>query len=376
MRAVILAGGPSKQLKHVLGYEGSRSLLRFPGRRLLEDLVAEAKRLYDDVVVVSDDRRVVEACTYSGCVFAQQVGSGVESAICAGLSGLASDTYITIIYGDIYAAPGFIETHTAKLLSEYEPTITLTRPIVLRGSFMRLSADPVSSTVEKVGEGAYVYAGLLSVHSQLLREKLCSSGWSIEKLVKHLAETRRLVANLWLGTWIDLDTVWDYLAAVRIDLEKLGKTAISPKAKIGRNVVIEGPVVIEENAVIDHGAVIKGPAYIGNGAFVGAHSFVRGGSALYNQARVGAFTEIKRSIVYDNGVVYSYSYIADSIIGAGAEVKPYTMTLNVPYEGLEGEVVIMSTHPLEKLKVGAVVSAGVSTRYRDTLQPATIYTGQ
>jgi glucose-1-phosphate thymidylyltransferase len=375
LKAVVLAGGPSKQLKYVMGRDGSRSLLRFPGKRLLEKIVAEAKRYYSDIVVVSDDLQVGAVCREIGCRFVEQTAPGIESAICSGLRSIAADGFVTIIYGDVYAADGFIESHANRLVSDYEPTISVTRPLVLRGTYLRLIVDPVSLRVEKTGEGSYVYAGIFSAPVRLLRERICNSGYSVHRVINELADNGNLVASVWLDTWVDIDTVWDYLVAVRLELDKLTKTVISPRARLGRNIVIEGPVVIEDDAAIDHCAVIKGPVYIGRGAFIGAHAFIRRGSAIFDSARIGAFTEIKRSIVYDNARVYSYSYIADSIIGKDAEVESYTVTLNVPYEGVSNEVIIMSTHPLERLKVGAVIAAGSSTRPRETIKPATIYTG-
>lgn len=376
MRAIILAGGEAKQLKYVMGRDGSRSLLRFPGGLLLSRIVDEAKRFYDKVVVVSDDSSVASFCASSGCDFVEQSGRGVEAAICSGIVGMGDSGFVTIIYGDIYASRGFIESHSISLLSDFEPTITVTRPLVLRGTFLRLLVDPVSSLVEKVDAGNYVYAGIISVQASVIREQLCSGGMSVHELIRRLAHAGKLKANIWLGVWVDIDTVWDYMAAVRFDLKEIKDTKISSSAVIGRNVVIEGPVVVEPNARIDHCAVIKGPVYLGRNVFVGAHSFIRGSTAIFEGAVVGAFSEIKRSIIYDEARVYSYSYIADSIVGLRAEVKPYTVTLNVPYEGLSGEVVIMSTHPLEKLKVGSVIAAGASTGYRETIPPASIYTGR
>jgi len=376
MKALVLAGGGAKQLKYVMGRDGSRSLLRFPGGTLLEKIVDEAKGLYDSVAVVSDDRRIADLCAEKGCSYVEQSGRGIEAAICSGLNRMTDSGFVTLIYGDIYTPMGFIKSHAVRLLAEYEPTVTVTRPLVLRGTYLRMMVDPLSSLVEKVGEGSYVYAGLLSVQVSVLRRRLCKESWSIHRLVERLAHEGKLVANVWLDVWVDIDTVWDYLAAVRFDLRGLKSSRISSRAHIGRGVVFEGPVVVEDGAHVDHCAVVKGPVYIGRDVFVGAHSFIRSDTAIFEGAGVGAYVEVKRSIVYDYAKIYSFSYIADSIVGARAEVKPYTVTLNVPYEGVSKDVVIMTTHPLEELKVGSVVAAGASTKLRETIPPASIYQGK
>ena len=74
------------------------------------------------------------------------------------------------------------------------------------------------------------------------------------------------------------------------------KPVISPSAKIGKNVVIDGPVYIGENCVIGHHNVLRGPVN------------------LEANCRTGAFMEIKRSIVQE-GTVFHSGYLGDSVVG-------------------------------------------------------------
>ena len=375
MPAILLAGGPSKGLELVTGRKGSRSLLRLPGATLLEKHVQGLSRYFDEIYVVSDDPLVERLCGKPGCRFVPQRAPGVEGALCSALSSAGvREGLVTIIYGDIYYEQGFVDTHMSKVAGSYEPVITVTRPLFLRGTYLRLEVDTLEARVQRVGSGSYIYAGLLTAPAKLLVERLCSSSGTVEKVIEELA-SRGLIANIWLGNWIDIDTPWDYLVAVRLELSKLNSSVISSEARIGRGVVFEGPVIVEPEAVIDHYAVIKGPAYIAPGALVGAHSFLRGPTAVYNGAIVGAYTEVKRSILYERSTVGSHSYIADSIVGREARVASYTVTLNTPYQGGSGEIVIMTTNPLEDLKLGSVIAATASTRPHDVIPPATLYKG-
>ncbi len=379
MKAVVLAGGPSKQIRYVLGRDGSRSLLRFLGRSLLDLILDSVLTVYESVYVVSDDPLVSQACRRrGGCEFVEQRGSGIESAVCSGLAAASrgDDPLITIIYGDVYSSKGFIESHGQRVVSTYEPLLSVTRPLVLRGTYLRVDVDTVEGRVTRVGEGPFIYAGVATLPVRMLREQVCSGGKPLVSVIGDLASRGRLYAVTWLGEWIDMDTPWDYLVATRLALSRLKGINIDASASIGRGVVLEGDIYIDSGVRIDHYAVVKGPAYIGRGVLIGAHSFIRGGSAVYDGAVVGAYTEVKRSLIYLNAFVGSHSYIADSVVGKAAKVKPYTLTLNVPYRSVSGEILIMSTQPLESLKIGSVIAAGVETKPRETIPAASLYLGE
>ena len=379
MKAIVLAGGPSKQIRYVLGREGSRSLLRFLGRSLLDLILDSALAVYESVYVVSDDPMVSQVCRRrSGCEFIEQHGTGVEAAVCSGLAAATrgDEPLITIIYGDVYSSKGFIESHGQRVLSSYEPLLSVTRPLVLRGTYLQVDVDTVEGRVIRVGEGPFIYAGLATLPVQVLQERVCNEGKPLIRVIGDLASQGRLYAVTWLGEWVDMDTPWDYLVATRLALSRLKGVYIDASASIGRGVVIEGNVYVDSEARIDHYAIIKGSVYIGRGVLVGAHSFVRGGSAIYDGAVIGAYTEVKRSLIYVDAFIGSHSYIADSVVGKAAKVQPYTLTLNVPYRSVSGEILIMSTQPLEALKIGSVIAAGTETRPREVIQAASLYLGE
>ena len=372
MKGLILAGGGSKELKHVTGRDGSRSLLHFPNGTLLDRHVREMLKYFDTVHVVSDDVAVGDVCKNYGskCVYVEQEGEGIEAAICSGLSNIVEkSTRITLLYGDLYYGKGFIGSHL-DIAVNYSSVATVTRPILIRGRYLRLDVDAARMRVSRVGEGPYTFAGLLTAPVQVL-QGTCR-GRKIDDIIASLA-AGSLAANIWVGEWVDIDTPWDYMLAMRLDLGRLYTTRIHPSASIGRGVILEGPVVIEADATVDHNVVIKGPAYIGRSAFIGAHSFLRDRVAVMDGARVGAYSEIKRSIIYREAMVGSRSYIADSIVGYKARVAPCTLTLNTPYHRVSKEILMTSTHPIEGLKVGAVIGSRAETMPMTALKPATIY---
>jgi len=373
---IVLAGGLPKLLKLVLGDATSRSLLKFPGRSLLEMHIDATLRHFDRVFVVSDDPHVGNTCSHiPGCVFIEQRSPGIEGAICDGIAsaGETGERLATILYGDIYAPQSMIDSHMNIVARYYEPVMTVTKPVMLRGTFLRVDVDPIDMSIKGIGSGQHVFAGLISIGIDELRRLLCQQGLSLHDALKHVATSQHIHANMWLGEWVDLDTPWDYLLAVRLDMAHMKGVYISEQATVKDTVIIEPPAFIDDGAFVDHYAVLKGPVYIGRGARIGAHSFLRNTVAVYDNTVVGAYAEVKRSVLYDAARIGSYSYIADSLVGKKAQVAPYTVTENIPYTGVAGEIIVTSTHPLEGLKVGAVIAAGSSTKPHSVLRPATIY---
>lgn len=107
------------------------------------------------------------------------------------------------------------------------------------------------------------------------------------------------------------------------------RSIIHPNATIAPSVMIDethGPVIIEEGATIGHAAKIGGPAYIGENALVGDFSFVRG-SSLEKNVKVGANTEVVRSIIMGGSSIH-YGYLADSILGHGVKIGAGLITAN------------------------------------------------
>lgn len=106
--------------------------------------------------------------------------------------------------------------------------------------------------------------------------------------------------------------------------------------KIGQDVIIEpnvffGPgVTIGNNAHIKAFSHIEG-AHIDNGAQIGPFARIRPDTTIGEQARIGNFVEIKKSIVGAGSKVNHLSYIGDAVLGSSVNVGAGTITCN--YDG-------------------------------------------
>lgn len=130
-------------------------------------------------------------------------------------------------------------------------------------------------------------------------------------------------------------------------------THISAQAQIGRDTVILPGTIIEGTSRIGAGCLI-GPysciknsmiadqaevrlscvaeATLGSGVKIGPFAHLRPGAVLGDGARVGNFSEVKKSIIGEGAKVNHLSYIGDATIGRKVNIGAGTITCN--YDGV------------------------------------------
>lgn len=123
-----------------------------------------------------------------------------------------------------------------------------------------------------------------------------------------------------------LKYAWDLLDLKNTLMKDL-RGRVHTSVKLGKGVHIDDDVVVEEGSEIFEGAKIKGPCYIGKNVRVGTNALVRSGADLEEGVSIGAFTEIKNSILMDKTSVHS-GFIGDSIVGSGCKIGSGFTTAN------------------------------------------------
>lgn len=374
--ALVLTGGPPKSIAKIMVTRRSRSLVDLGGKTLLNYIVSSIKELVDEVTVVYDDDNVVKALMdCDNCSSFRVEERGIRETICRAISRLEAENIITVIYGDIYADKEFYSMHIRRI--SIDPKVVLvsvTRPSIYKKGFTLVRQDD-EGYVRAIGSGDLVVAGILSAKNSLLKQVLCKESKDMISFLQKMVSKERLRSIMWLGTWVDIDTPWDYLVAVQNELSKQRGLYIHEEAKVSDKAYIEPPVYVAKGVYVDANAVIKGPAYIGPDSLIGAHSFVRSGVLVQQNAVIGAYSEVKRSVVCRNARIGSHSYITDSIIGEEAELAPYTITQNIPYYDIpnEARILLSTSLPLEKIKIGAVFAARSKTKPHTVLKPGHEY---
>lgn len=120
----------------------------------------------------------------------------------------------------------------------------------------------------------------------------------------------------------------------------LGKTVI------GKNCTLESGVYIKDSVIGDH-VTLKMGTYIEESIVeeacqVGPYAHLRPLSVLKKGAKVGNFSEIKKSVIGEGSKVNHLSYIGDTQMGAGVNVGAGTITCN--YDGKNKHQTVIEDH--------------------------------
>jgi bifunctional UDP-N-acetylglucosamine pyrophosphorylase/glucosamine-1-phosphate N-acetyltransferase len=140
-------------------------------------------------------------------------------------------------------------------------------------------------------------------------------------------------------------------------------TFLRGETRIGSDCVI-GPsadlldTVVGDGATVEH-SVGRG-AEVGPGASVGPYSYLRPGTVLGEEAKVGAYCEVKNARVGSGSKVPHLSYVGDAEIGEGANLGAGTITAN--YDGVNKN----------RTTIGHDVFTGINT---NLIAPVTIGDG-
>lgn len=123
-------------------------------------------------------------------------------------------------------------------------------------------------------------------------------------------------------------------------------TYILGNTTIGKNCVIEGGVYIKDSTIGDN-VTLKMGTYIESSCVeetcqVGPYAHLRPQSVLKKGAKVGNFSEVKKSVIGEGSKVNHLSYIGDTQMGAGVNVGAGTITCN--YDGKNKHQTVIEDH--------------------------------
>ena len=131
-------------------------------------------------------------------------------------------------------------------------------------------------------------------------------------------------------TWIDVTVKIENDVTIHPGSWLIGKTSIAKNSVIGPRSTLKD-VVVKESAHIFESNVSE--SEIGCCANVGPYSFIRPGTKVADNAKVGAYVEVKNSKIGEGSKVPHLSYVGDAEIGSGTNIGAATIFVN--YDGVE-----------------------------------------
>ena len=147
-------------------------------------------------------------------------------------------------------------------------------------------------------------------------------------------------------TWIDASVSIENDVTIYPGSWLVGNTKVAKNAVIGPRSTINNSIIKENASVVESNV---NESEIGCCATVGPFSFIRPGTKLADNAKAGAFVEIKNSTVGEGSKVPHLSYVGDAEIGSGTNIGAATIFVN--YDGVEKH----------KTKIGDDVRIGSDT---------------
>lgn len=352
--------------------------IHFLGKRVVERVVEQAREsgLSDIVVMYRGALELGGSLPSSSYAYwPEEVEEEIE-ALAMFLSELKSDRVILQI-GSHYTSPSIYRFLLSKWSEIGGSLFTLLTSSLINYPYgiggLRASIDFQTNRVIDAGMGkeGYGVTGLVSGERLVLLDELRSSESLLDFLLRVL-ESYNLRAYVWSEEFVHLNEPRSLLVAIKAALRALNSVIIRPGAKISPTSVIEGPVYIDEEAVVDHYAVIKGPVYIGKRAFIGSHTLIRNSVSIEAGGVIGSGAEVKRSYIGMGASIGSKTYLADSLVGEGALVRPFTITINYdPEESRKPGFEKMGSVIGER----SVVEAGSVLRPRTIIEPESFYKG-
>ncbi len=246
------------------------------------------------------------------------------------------------------------------------------------GGYLRLDNGAVKEIVEKPKEGKEPsdivkqvvdvvpdIQAFCNVLKPLLRYPNDSYERGLNKLIKAHVSAKPMITS---SKWVYLKYPWHILTVMEMCLETIDGQHIDRSVKIGKHVVIEGPVIIEEGVKIGEGTKIVGPCYIGKRTIVGNNNLIRF-SHLGSDCVTGFATDITRSYV-GSGSWFHTNYIGDSVIGPDVSMGSGTVLANLRLDEspvtstVKGELI-----NTRKAKLGAMIGPTVRIGINVSIMP-------
>ena len=145
-------------------------------------------------------------------------------------------------------------------------------------------------------------------------------------------------------TWLDVDVEIAPDAVILPNTTVRGPSSIAAGARIGPGTTLASCEVGEGASVIHTWAEL---AVIGAQASVGPFTYLRPGAVLGDNAKAGAYVEIKNSRIGDGAKVPHLSYVGDADIGAGTNIGAATVFVN--YDGVAKHRTVVG----EQVRIGS-----------------------
>lgn len=256
----------------------------------------------------------------------------------------------------------------------------------LRSALDQLSSDNAQHELYLTDVISIVRGEHKIVHAQHVDDSTLVAGVNDRVQLSNLGAelNRRLVAALQRSgvtvvdpatTWVDVDVTVGRDTVIQPGTQLLGTTTI------GANCVIGPDTTLADVHVGDGASVVRthgGQSQIGPGASVGPFAYLRPGTSLGADGKVGAFVEVKNSVIGTGTKVPHLTYVGDADIGEHSNIGASSVFVN--YDGETKRRTTIGSHVrtgsdtmfVAPVQVGDGAYTGAGTVLRQDVPPGAL----
>ncbi|MCH4814951.1 MAG: bifunctional sugar-1-phosphate nucleotidylyltransferase/acetyltransferase [Saccharolobus sp.] len=370
MKAVVLAAGKGERLEPITHTRPKPFVPVLDTPLILRNIRIVKKYVNDVVIVINSNHKEYFKLIEGVSLVEQTEGKGTAAALRAVKKYLERDDEFLVIYGDLL----FEEEAVEKIVNTHGEAILATESddpkkygVIVKDSenrLVRIVEKPENPPSKLINAG--IYKLTYDIFSYIDKIGLSSRG-ELE-----LTDAVNLIGNkvkvvTYNGIWLDIGRPWDLIEANKVLLDKEKDRNLGVMEE---NVKIKGKAIIEDGVVIKSGTYIEGPVYIGKNSVIGPNAYIRPYSVIGSNVKVGAFNEIKESVIMENTKIPHLSYVGDSVICEDVNFGAGTITANLRFDEKEVKVNIKNERVGSgRKKLGAIVGAHVRTGINVSILP-------
>jgi UDP-N-acetylglucosamine diphosphorylase/glucosamine-1-phosphate N-acetyltransferase len=347
MKAVVLAAGGGTRM-WPLAVNKPKHLLPVGGKPLITHILRAIKetQIEEAMVVVGFRSDLIRSSLGDGSQLGLHIEfldqprwTGTASALKIAFDSIGDEPFL-VVYGDLWVTASAIQrvVEESRHCSRVMGVVHLANPSEY--GLVKLRERNVVEIVEKpsrrtMGEG-WVNTGIYVVDGEICRAlkqtRASKRGeyeltTSLQRALDDGNEIRSVVIDG--KDWMDLGRPWDLLEA---NERALASSPSQVKGHVEREAVLKGSVWLDENSVIKSGSHIEGPVYVGKESVIGPNARIRAYTSIQDRVVIGAFCEIKNSVIMSGTKIPHLSYVGDSIIGENCNLGAGTIAANIRFD--------------------------------------------
>ena len=347
MKAVVLAAGEGSRM-WPLAVNKPKHLLPVGGKPLIMHIMEAIKEnsIEQIFVVVGFKGDMIRSALGDGSKLGLRIEylkqpnwTGTASALNIAFETVGREPFLAV-YGDLWMTPSAVRTVIEK--SRECPRVMGVAHVTNPSEYglVELDGDKLIKIAEKplsrakpagwVNTGIYVLDD--EVFRAIERTKVSKRAeYELTTSLQHVldAGSEVKVATIAYQDWMDVGRPWDLLQANERALSALSYRV---GGTIEKGAVLNGTVWIGASSVVKSGCQIEGPVYIGQGCTIGPNARIRPCTSIQDRVIVGAYCEVKNSLIMNETKVPHLSYVGDSIIGENCNLGAGTITANIRFD--------------------------------------------